>query len=351
MNRLPEPSLRYIGRLTDGQGVIEHARFNRPRRDLGYCTDDAGRALAVASILAFDREARRAAEVALRFLFRAYAGEGQFQLRLGPDGRWTHDPPTDDAAGRALYGLGMAVAKAPWPDVRAGALARFDAAATFRSAHPRSMAYGALGAVALLDAFPDHAGARRLVADAAQVLPRPMSDPSWRWPAPRLTYANAVIPEASLAIASVLGDREAKREALALLGWLIEEESQESWFSFAPVAGRGPGDPKPAFDQQPIEAWAMADACARAYACTGDLRWLRGLKKSAGWFLGENDVGAVMFDPVDAGGFDGLQPNGVNRNMGAEASLAFVATMAQAHRFWNAQFDLRWASAASESSR
>lgn len=95
----------------------------------------------------------------------------------------------------------------------------------------------------------------------------------------------------------------------------------------------------------------MADACARAYACTGDLRWLRGLKKSAGWFLGENDVGAVMFDPVDAGGFDGLQPNGVNRNMGAEASLAFVATMAQAHRFWNAQLDLRWASAASESSR
>ena len=40
-----------------------------------------------------------------------------------------------------------------------------------------------------------------------------------------------------------------------------------------PVGGAGPDERAPMFDQQPIEAAAMADACARALAVTGDDRW------------------------------------------------------------------------------
>jgi hypothetical protein len=81
------------------------------------------------------------------------------------------------------------------------------------------------------------------------------------------------------------------------------------------------------FDQQPIEAWAMADACARAFAYTHDLRWAQAVQRAAAWFLGDNDVGVAVFDPVTGGGFDGLEATGVNRNEGAESSLAFVGTM------------------------
>jgi len=326
----PSPSLQHLARLTDEVGIVEHAHLDRPRRDLGYCTDDAGRLLAVASKLTTEPDARRLANVALRFLDHAHDGDGTFRLRLGPDGEWTDDPPSDDAAGRALYGLGVAASQAPWPEVRAGALELFDAAVAFRSGHPRATAYAALGAVAILDAMPEHDGAHRLVADAADLLPGAAADPAWPWPEPRLSYANGLIPEARLAVAAALGDHHGAMDALSLLDWLAREESRESWFSFAPVGGRGPGEAKPAFDQQPIEAWAMADACARAHTYTGDIRWADAVGRAASWFVGHNDVGVAMFDSATWGGFDGLEPHGVNSNQGAESTMAFVATMSQA---------------------
>ncbi|MBI4260749.1 MAG: hypothetical protein HY658_09305 [Actinobacteria bacterium] len=184
--------------------------------------------------------------------------------------------------------------------------------------------------MAVLDTIADHAGARRLIASAAELLPGPAGDPDWPWPEPRLTYANALLPEARLAVALARGDRDGAREALSLLEWLVAAETRDTWFSFTAVAGRGPGEPKPAFDQQPIEAWAMADACARAFAHTGDARFFDALRRAAGWFLGDNDIGVAVYDPATAGGFDGLELHGVNRNQGAESTLAFVATMTEA---------------------
>jgi hypothetical protein len=119
--------------------------------------------------------------------------------------------------------------------------------------------------------------------------------------------------------------------AVSTLAWLVREETLADRFSFTPVRGRGPGDRRPAFDQQPIEAWAMADACARAHSVTGDARWARAVERAAAWFLGDNDAGVKMFDAATGGGFDGLETSGVNRNQGAESTLAFVATLVQAH--------------------
>jgi hypothetical protein len=316
--------------LTDKVGIIEHARCDRPHRGFGYCTDDAGRLLAVASVVSSDPDAYRLATVALRFLGLAHDGGGSFRLRMGPSGAWTADAPSDDGAGRAIYGLGTAIGLAPWPDVRAGALELFEAAAGFRSTFPRALAYAVLGGVGVLDAVPDHETAHRLVVDAACRLPGPGPDPRWPWPEPRLSYANALIPEARLASAITLGDRQGSDEALSQLDWLIAEELRDGRFSFTPVCGRGPGEAKPAFDQQPIEAWAMADACARAYSCTGESHWADGVQKAASWFVGDNDSAMIMFDAETGGGFDGLEAGGVNRNQGAESTLAFVATMARA---------------------
>lgn len=248
-------------------------------------------------------------------------------MRLGADRRWTDDPPSDDAAGRAVLGLGTAAAQAPWPSVRLGALELFDEAARFRSGHLRALGYAVLGAAEVLRVLPDHAGARRLVADAADALPHPAGDAAWPWPEPRLAYANAPIPKASLVAATLVGRRDDVDAALALLEWLVAVETWQNRFSFTPVGGRGPGDLQPAFDQQPIEAWAMADACARAYSCTKSPDWAQAAWRTARWFVSENDSGALMFDAVTGGGYDGLERSNVNRNQGAESSLAFAAAM------------------------
>ena len=97
-----------------------------------------------------------------------------------------------------------------------------------------------------------------------------------------------------------------------------------------PVGGRGPGEAGPAFDQQPIEVAALADACARAYLIAGRPRWVEGCELAAGWFLGVNDSGTPMHDPTTGGGFDGLQHDGRNENQGAESTLALLSTLQQA---------------------
>jgi hypothetical protein len=94
-----------------------------------------------------------------------------------------------------------------------------------------------------------------------------------------------------------------------------------------PVGGRGPTDPTPGFDQQPIEVAAIADACSTAYRLTGDRRWLAGLRLAWGWFLGDNDAAVEMFDPDTGAGYDGLHRNGKNLNQGAESNVALLSTV------------------------
>jgi hypothetical protein len=321
------PSLRHLACLSDANGIFEHALFDQPRREIGYCTDDAGRLLRVATRLPWDRDSALLTQVSLGFLERAHLGAGTFRLRQRTSGVWSDDPPSDDANARALLGLATAAASSAWPNARERSLELFDRASGFRSAYPRATAYAALGAAELLAAFPDHSGALALVRDAAKQMGRLNEDGAWRWPEPRLGYANALLPEAALAVANALGDQHGVEDALALLDWLVSEELLGDHFSFTPVGGRGPGDLRPGFDQQPIEAWAMCEACARAYEVTGDARWSHAARRAASWFLAGNDLAMVMFDPVSGGAFDGLERDGVNLNQGAESSMAFVAAM------------------------
>ncbi len=47
------------------------------------------------------------------------------------------------------------------------------------------------------------------------------------------------------------------------------------------------------------------------------------MERTFGWFLGDNDLGMSLADPDDGSCRDGLGPDCVNRNMGAESTLAW----------------------------
>jgi hypothetical protein len=194
------------------------------------------------------------------------------------------------------------------------------------------MAFAAVGAAELLAVDPDDATARDLLLAAVAAIGRPTRDQEWRWPEPRLTYANALLPEALIAAGSALGDDGLVQDGLRLLEWLLAVETKDGHLSLTPVGGWGPGEVRATFDQQPIEAATVADACARAYASTGDARWLRGVDLAVAWFDGDNDAGLSLLDPETGGGYDGLTATGCNTNQGAESTLALIATAQHALR-------------------
>jgi len=129
---------------------------------------------------------------------------------------------------------------------------------------------------------------------------KPNGDAAWPWPESRLTYANAVLPEAMIAAGVALDDWALRQQGLDLLGWLIEYETAGDHLSPTPAGGRAPDDVRPAFDQQPIEVSTLADACARAATIDPASIWPNGVRAAAAWFMGANDARQLMWDPQPA---------------------------------------------------
>jgi hypothetical protein len=328
--------------MTGGRGTFEHARFSAPRPEHGYCTDDMARVLVVAVRQAAPTaDVDMLVDVSLRFLGGALEADGRCRNRMDRGGQWEDRPGLDDCWGRALFGLGTAVARSEDGAVGRTALGLFELACRQRSPWPRAMAFAALGAAEVLSVWPTHAPAMALLRHAADAMPArapsasaQASPPLWLWPESRLTYGNAALPEAMIAAGSVLERPELLRRGLILLAWLLDHETGSAGhLSVTPVGGSGPRDVGPRFDQQPIEVAALADACARAARVDESSLWPAGVAGAVAWFLGSNDAATIMWDPSTGGGFDGLEAGGANLNQGAESTLALLATLQHAGSF------------------
>jgi hypothetical protein len=321
------PSLAHLAALSDSRGVFEHAKLDVPRREHGYCLDDNARALIVAVREdAVSDVAAQLAETYLAFVDDAVAEDGSAHNRMDASGRWVDRPSTGDWWGRALWGLGTALARCSDSALATRAESVFHRAGRATSSSLRTMCFAALGSAELMAEDPQDAAARRLLERAAAVITSSSSN-AWEWPEDRLHYANAVIPEALIAAGDRLGDDDLMNRGLELLEFLLKIEARDGHLSVTPVGGRGPDDASPAFDQQPIEVAAIADAATRAFELTGDRRWIGVVRSAWAWFEGDNDGGVAMYDAETGAGFDGLMAAGRNENRGAESTLAALSTL------------------------
>lgn len=319
----------HVASLTDTIGLFEHAEGTVRRPEHGYCTDDNARLLVVAAREPDDGVLRRLSRVCLRFVLDAQERDGSCHNRRDRGGSWTDTTSVEDCWGRALWGLGSIAGLHVDPLLRTLARAGYDKSIERRSPWPRAMAFAALGAVAVTSIDPDHGPTRQLLRDAVDVI-GPLPTGSWRWPEPRLAYANAALAEAVIAAGDALHCMDDIDRGLTMLGWLLDRELAGGHLSVSPATGSGPDDLGPAYDQQPIEVAALADASWRAYTVTGDRGWLRGVTAAAAWFDAANDGGQTMYDEASGGAYDGLEAHGVNRNQGAESSLAYLSTRQRA---------------------
>lgn len=322
-NRDVRPVFDHVRALTGTHGLYEHALFDEPRHDLGYTTDDNARALVVLSRASGAGIDHPEIDVYLDFVLEAEV-PGGWRNRMSDSGEWTELRGSDDCHGRAIWGMGEVIS-AGFADERVVEAMR-SAVVSFESTYPRSLAYAIFGAAAALRSGVLSQLMEDFLTSASRRLPRPGSTP-WPWPEPRLTYDNARLPESLIVAGAALEADAVLDDGLKLLSWLIGTESGKEGFSFTPVAGRRHGDEKPSFDQQPLEAWAMADACYAAHTTEPHIGWARCLELAAEWLTGANDTGAVLYDPVTGAGFDGLEQDGANQNRGAESTLAALGTL------------------------
>jgi hypothetical protein len=167
-----------------------------------------------------------------------------------------------------------------------------------------------------------------------------------------LTYDNAKLAHALILTGKDTDDEPMLRHGLHSLEWLVNLQILESG-RVSLIGNRGwlARDGKRArFDQQPVEAMALAEACAEAYRVTKDAVWFDRARTFLDWFTGNNDTGSSLYDYQTGGCRDGLHADGPNLNQGAESTLAWLIallTMMDVHRSRALEEDGRPAVAAS----
>ena len=326
----------HLNAMTDERGLFEHAEYDQPREEHGYCVDDVARGLLV---IQRDQppspDIRQLSDRYFAFLCEAQTPDGLFINRCDIEGVWSGPSEPADHWGRALWALGTMFKENPDRDMANRALERFEQGANNRSTFLRSMIFAALGSAEVLSVARNNRVARRLLRDTAMMVaasvPEPLpTTPAWLWPEDRLTYANAAIPEVLIRAGQLLDENRFLNYGLDLLAWLIEAETSGGHFSVTPTGGYGPDEVRNTYDQQPIEIAAIVDACNTAYDATHDNAWLHHITRGYLWFEGYNDANVRMFDPDTGAGFDGITADGRNENRGAESTICYLTV---SHRF------------------
>ncbi len=338
--RLPEISLNHMKILTDDTGIMEHAKYTVPSRVHGYCVDDNARALIV-SVLAssFGPDSADVDYLVARymsFLYHAFNDStGRFRNHMTYGKEWLKEESWEDAHGRALWALGTTVSLSKRKGYIQAAANLFSSALHTAEGfeHPRAMAYALIGVHAYLSLYSGDSRARRIREVLANRLMERFlghATDEWPWFEDRLTYANARIPHALMLSGQWMQNGPMLEMGLKTLRWLKEVQTDPRTGYFTPIGCNGwyrrDGE-KARYDQQPVEAAVMIDACFEAFNCTREKEWISYAYRCINWFMGENDRGMLLYDYTTGGCRDGLEAQGVNENQGAESTISWLNSL------------------------
>jgi glycosyltransferase involved in cell wall biosynthesis len=338
LDRLPRLNLDHLHRLTDDTGLLQHATFAVPNYAEGYTTDDNARALVLTVLLEQlgDIEPETTGNLASRYLaflgLALNAANGRFRNFLSYGRTWTEEQGSEDCHGRALWALGTVLGRSKDQALRGAAGRLFEIAipALVAFTSPRAWAFGVMGIEEYLSSYPGDRNAQKVSSILANRLIHiydVIQSPGWFWFEDVVAYSNPRLPQALLAVGRRTSHPQMLSVGLVTLNWLNEIQSCSGQKHFVPIGSQGfyrKGGERTRFDQQPVEAGGAVSACLEAYRATGDDRWRDEAWWAFNWFLGDNDLQIALYDPTTGGCRDGLHPERVNENQGAESTLAFL---------------------------
>ena len=147
----------------------------------------------------------------------------------------------------------------------------------------------------------------------------------WQWFEGYLTYANSILPEAMLYAWLLTGETIYKEIAISSFNFLlsktfnengIEVISNKNWLHKGELAGH--------FGEQPIDVAYSIMTLSKFYDEFGNEDYLKKMKIAFNWFLGNNRLHQIIYNPCTGGCYDGLEETNVNLNQGAESAISYL---------------------------
>lgn len=329
---IPEFNLSHVKRLTDDTGIVQHAKYGIPNLKEGYCLDDNSRALIMA-LMAFEQNKNKEAldllPIYLSYIQYMQLDDGNFRNFLSFRREYLDEVGSEDSFGRTIWALGYLINSAPNNSYKEFAEELFQRSIPHFKAlhHLRGLANTIIGLSYYLQVHRYNEG----LIEQLKELTQPLLDvydfnkgENWHWFEDKLSYDNAILPLALLHSAEITGNERAMEIAYESIEFLDSLTLSKGYLS--PVGSDGwyyrNGD-MAIFDQQAIESMAMVLMYFKAYDVSGEKQFLSKMYLCYQWFLGENTLRLPLYDHETKGCCDGLQPGGLNRNQGAESTLAY----------------------------
>jgi uncharacterized protein YyaL (SSP411 family) len=325
--------LDFVKALTDDVGMLQHSKYSTPNRKEGYTTDDNARALIACTnylMLFNDEKVKNLIRTYLGLLFYMQRTDGKMFNYLTYDRKLTDEIGSEDCMGRTLWACGYCLNSKLPEDTKHLAKEVFDKvfrwSPSFTS--PRAQAYSILGLFHYQKAYPEDQNVKLNIRELADKLTRQFeleSSKDWEWFESSLTYSNARLPHALFLAHEATKESKYLQIASKSMKFLTNIQTINN--VFVPIGNRGwykKGSERAIYDQQSIEASCTTEAAISAYRNTGEKGYLEVAYVAFDWFLGGNLKGLMLYDPENGSCCDGITPQGLNQNKGAESTLAYL---------------------------
>ncbi len=336
---IPQLKLDHLIKMTDKTGIFQFANLTQPNKDFGYTLDDNTRAMVLCSWVIkskYTKELEDLIKVYLSFLSMCQNSDGTFTNYINYSGSTvSHQNMMEDleeAHARGLWGLGEILSNTSLStEIRTNAKELFLKSIERGSGltHLRARAFVIKALSLTIDFLPEKKeillSYLRHHADELVSSLRSNSTTTWHWFESYLAYNNAILSE-SLGIASVLThNKNYLNKAIKSLDFLILKTfTSEMYRPIGHTHWYKNTDIRSEYDQQPEDPASMMLALQSMYSITGDLKYLDLAKKCFSWFIGNNSLNLKLYDEVTGGCYDGLHPDRVNLNQGAESLVSYL---------------------------
>jgi glycosyltransferase involved in cell wall biosynthesis len=330
---LPDLNLDHIKKLTDSTGIIQHAKYGIPNFKEGYCLDDNARGLLMAA-MAF-RAGKCPEMVDLMHIFLSFIhymqnDNGTFRNLLSYNRNYLDETGSEDSFGRTIWALGYTICYSPKDSSHRMSMDIFNNAVPNFSklVEIRGIANTILGLCYYLRFFFENTDLKNLLNELSYKLINEYKKNNldgWNWFENILTYDNAIIPLSLYHSYEILNDKEILNTASQSAKFLEKATMTNGYFK--PVGNKGwfPKNGKLAgFGQQSIDVMGMVLLYFKIYQVTKQKPNLEKMLNTYMWYLGKNDINTPVYDFKSGGCHDGLEEYGLNKNKGAESSLAYL---------------------------
>ncbi|MBW4362270.1 glycosyltransferase [Flavobacterium taihuense] len=338
--KIPEINLDHIKKLTTDFGMIQFSIVNQPDLESGYTIDDNARAM-VAMCEHFelhkDKTDLNYIQIYLNFIASCLQDDGSFLNYVDEDGDFTdqnNETNLEDSNGRAIWALGYLIslgAILPLDLVEKAKLTLQLAIVNVTKIHStRAMAFVIKGLYYAnsKEKSKQNTTIIKKLADRMIQMYKHESSPNWNWYESYLTYGNSILPEAMLCAYLSTGDKDYKKVAKNtfdfLLGKIFKENSIKVISNKGWMLKKDSDDKQVIGGEQPIDVAYTILALSKFSIAFKDQEYSRKLKIGFSWFLGNNHLHQIVYNPCTGGCYDGLEDTYINLNQGAESTVSYL---------------------------